>query len=198
MSGIKKKLNCSNTNYRLWMDGAFLLTTRSNWKHGNKTNCYKRELCFFFFPSLWHFLSPVSVSPPWQGSSGSTTVQEQRSFERKAEEDDGKVSFLSTVSAASSSLPSSCFLSNDISVWEKHADQGGISRGCKAPEQMTPWGSGMRVCHHGDRQNDRHIEESVAVLPSVPTPSSLPSPHNLPGTHMLRFPSAERLILQLC
>lgn len=37
---------------------------------------------------------------------------------------------------------------------------------------------GMRVCHHGDRQSDRHIEESVAVLPSVPPPS--PSPFSLP------------------
>lgn len=33
----------------------------------------------------------------------------------------------------------------------------------------------MQVCHHGDRQSDRHIEESVAVLPSVPSP--FPCPH---------------------
>lgn len=126
-----------------------------------------------FFSLLWHFL-PVSVSPPRQGSSASTTVHEQRSFERKAEEDDGKVSFLSTMSTAISSLCCSSFLSNDISVWEKDADQGGISQCCKVPEQMTPWGSGMWACHHGDRQNDRHIGESVAVLPSVPTPSFPP------------------------
>lgn len=36
---------------------------------------------------------------------------------------------------------------------------------------------GMRVCHHGDRQSDRHIEESVAVLPSVPPPSPVLTPH---------------------
>ena len=54
----------------------------------------------------------------------------------------------------------------------------------------------MPVCHHGDRQNDRHIEGSVAVLPSVPSPSSLPSLHNLLCTHMLRFRRAKGL--ELC
>lgn len=140
-----------------------------------KRRCFRAEskLMLFFFVFAVTFSSP----PPRQGSSASTTVHEQRSFERKAEEDDGKVSLLSTMSTAISSLCCSCFLSNDISVWEKDADQGGISRCCKVPEQMTPWGSGMWACHHGDRQNDRHIEDSVAVLPSVPTP---PPPHPTP------------------
>lgn len=38
----------------------------------------------------------------------------------------------------------------------------------------TLW-MGMQVCHHGDRQSDRLIEESVAVLPSVPPPTPLTS-----------------------
>lgn len=64
--------------------------------------------------------------------------------------------------------------------------------GCVLPEKMTPWGWAFHcslcdwVCHHGDRQSDRHIEESVAVLPSVPPPSPCLSHHTeTPGTRML-------------
>lgn len=66
----------------------------------------------------------------------------------------------------------------------------GICRGCcAAPEQTTPWEWACQVCHHGDRQSDRHIEESVALLlslpPSPPPPPHPPCPHTTLGTHML-------------
>lgn len=64
-------------------------------------------------------------------------------------------------------------------AWEKVSRapwgvrQGGSCRTCTDDTLRM----GMRVCHHGDRQSDRHIEESVAVLPSAPHP-----PHTLSTT----------------
>lgn len=73
--------------------------------------------------SFFSYLFVLSLHFIQQGSSSSTMVHEQRQFERKAEEDDGKVSCCDGGSASLLGLLfmlfASVILSNSVVVWER-------------------------------------------------------------------------------
>lgn len=73
--------------------------------------------------AVFSYLFVLSLHFIQQGSSSSTMVHEQRPFERKAEEDDGKVSCCDGSSASLLGLLfmlfASVILSNSVVVWER-------------------------------------------------------------------------------
>lgn len=162
-----------------------------------KRRCFRAEskLMLFFFPFAVTFSSPS----PWQGSSASTTVHEQRSFERKAEEDDGKVSFLSAISFQPSLLHVAPAFSQMMFQFERKMPTRVGSVG--AARYLNRWHPEDRACERVTMETGRMTDTSRIRLLSCllfPPPTPTPSPHNLPGTHMLRFRSAERRVLPLC
>lgn len=101
----------------------------------------------YFFDLYLHFIQ--------QGSSSSTVVHEQRPFERKAEEDDGKVSWCVGDSASLLGLLFMLFasVSSQTALW---FERGGFETGVGGQGYIRT--IGMPVCHCENRQSDRHIE----------------------------------------
>lgn len=94
--------------------------------------------------SAFCFLPCPSVSPPslHQGSSSCAAVHEQRSFERKAEEDDGKVSFpMAGWVSPGPALHVASVSSQTVLLFERErlGTVGGVGAGGgTTPEQTTP------------------------------------------------------------
>lgn len=132
------------------------------------------------------FLSLVfPLSPPPQGSS-SSTVHEQRSFERKAEEDDGKVSFWVAASFAHSGgllfllhpfppQPAVLWLERkSVGLREASARVGRV-----APVQTTPcaWACECVTMETGRATDTSRSQSLSCLLPPTPhTPSPPPHP----------------------
>lgn len=124
-------------------------------------------MCPTFFVLCLHFLSIL------KGSSSSTVVHEQRPFERKAEEDDGKVSWRDGDSASLLGLLFVSFasVSSQTALW---FERGGFETGVGGRGYTRT--IGMPVCHCGNRQSDRHIE-GLGCCRAFRNPPSL-TPHS--------------------
>jgi len=170
---FKQYLTNIHSTYRLiahWLCNFFFF----NWQN------YKSQNWTLLLNVIYCILSPLVlclVSPLHLTGSSSCTVHEQRSFERKAEEDDGKVSSW-TAARFPPERPLSVALVSSLAAlcFERRTS----ARSCVQGRPCWTWTDdslrmGMLVCHHGDRQGDRHLEGSVSVSPSVP-PSPPPPP----------------------
>lgn len=182
------------------------------WKCVLITKIWKNKIIEWSFTAksniFYSFLSCFCLtSPPSLQGSSSCTVHEQRSFERKAEEDDGKVSSwmadwftLEPPLSVFFLLPLNQCLGlreGDLQGWAQWPQWGVCQGGCVAPEQTTPWGWACEcVTMETGRVTDTSRSQLLSCLLSL-YPPPLSSHHTeTPGTHML--PLCSRTCQQRC
>lgn len=133
--------------------------------------------------SVFSYLFVLSLHLIQQGSSSSTMVHEQRPFERKAEEDDGKVSCcdggLASLLGLLFMLFASVILSNSAVVWERRLWDGSGRTGLHLNNPHASVSSWIQA----EWQTHRATQLLSCLsfpLPSHPTLSP-------PDTHMLKL-----------
>lgn len=149
----------------------------------------------FFSPLV--FSPCLLFSPPHQGSS-SCTVHEQRSFERKAEEDDGKVSFwMADWFTLGPPLFCCCCFSSQPALWfERRTSKGAFSGHSEVSASvvvlhLNRWHpedghASVSKWRQTDWQTHWGVSRCLAVCPSTQPPAC---PHAT-----LRYPHAAALL----